>query len=230
MNSRPAPDWQDRVAPVTRSTAQARTTYDRIAHWYDLVEAPFERRARAAGLRLLDPQPGERILEIGHGTGHTQLQLARRVGPTGLVVGVDLSRKMTDVTRRRLSRGHLDVHPGLAQGDARQLPLGPATVNAVTMSFVLELMHTADIPTVLSECRRVLTADGRLVAVALDLPPRPPRAVSVYLAAHRAWPRLVDCRPLPLQEVLDSNGFRQVGVWRSTIVALPVAAILAQPA
>jgi demethylmenaquinone methyltransferase/2-methoxy-6-polyprenyl-1,4-benzoquinol methylase len=90
------------VAPVQRSTSEARATYDRLDRWYDVIEAPFERRARAAGLRLLDARVGERILEIGFGTGHTLAALGAAVGEDGLVVGVDLSLRMALRCRRRL--------------------------------------------------------------------------------------------------------------------------------
>ena len=109
--------WKERVAPVERSGVQARSTYDRLAPWYDLVEAPFERQARAAGLEQLAPQPGERILEIGFGTGHTLTSVARRVGRSGTVLGVDVSTQMVRVARRRTRRSHPTVRPGLIQAE-----------------------------------------------------------------------------------------------------------------
>jgi len=84
--------WATRVAPVERSTAQARATYDRLAPWYDWVEAPFERRARAAGLRLLDARPGERILEIGVGSGHTLAALTRIMATALWIAGTYVTR------------------------------------------------------------------------------------------------------------------------------------------
>jgi demethylmenaquinone methyltransferase/2-methoxy-6-polyprenyl-1,4-benzoquinol methylase len=222
--------WAARVAPVERSTAEARVTYDRLARWYDLVEAPFERQARAAGVRLLEAQPGERILEIGFGTGHTLLALARGVAPGGVVLGVDLSQQMAHVARHRLARNHPPLTPLLAQADARQLPLRERAVDAVTMSFTLELMATVDIPVLLGECERVLRPGGRLVVVSLDLHEPLTRMTRVYLAAHRRWPRLVDCRPLPLRDVLISSGLEVLHAWRSTVVGLPVAAVLARRA
>ncbi len=110
--------WAARVEPVRRSTADARSTYDHLSPWYDFVEAPFERRARAACLRLLDARPGEHVVEINFGTGHTLLTLARQVGVAGSVIGVDPSMGMIRVTRRRLTRLNPVLRPALAQGDA----------------------------------------------------------------------------------------------------------------
>jgi ubiquinone/menaquinone biosynthesis C-methylase UbiE len=217
-----AGSWTDRVAPVERSTAEARATYDRLARWYDFVEAPFERTSRAAGIDLLAPGPDERVLEIGYGTGHVLAELARRTGPQGAGIGVDLSRGMAAVTRRRFGRLGLG-DPILVQADARHLPLGTCVVDAVVTTFVLELMATEDIPLFLEECQRVLRPQGRLVVVSLALPARPGRMTRLYLLAHRRWPRLVDCRPLPLSDVLATSGFTPVQTWSGRILGLPVA-------
>lgn len=55
----------------------------------------------AAGLAALDAQPGELILDVGCGTGTTTLALAEAVGPTGLVIGADISPTMIDAARQR---------------------------------------------------------------------------------------------------------------------------------
>ncbi len=221
--------WTERVAPVERTTAEARITYDRLARWYDLFEAPLERRARAAGLKLLHTRPGEHVLEVGFGTGHTLATLTHQVEPGGSVVGVDLSARMLEVSRRRLSRIRSSVSVDLIEGDARHLPLSDASVDAVIMTFTLELIATDDIPLVLKECRRVMQASGRLVIVALALAVKMHWMTRVYLAAHRRWPRLIDCRPLPLEEVLPESGFTLADSWTGTIVGLPVTAVLAIP-
>ena len=220
--------WAARVAPVERSLGQARATYDRLAPWYDWVEAPFEHQARAAGLRLLAARPGEQVLEIGVGSGHTLAALARQVGPEGSLVGVDLSLRMVQATRGRLSRENRGVPLALVQADACHLPLRDASVDAVTMSFTLELMATEDIPTVLTQCRRVLRDAGRITIVSLALRDEPNLMTRLYLAAHRRWPRMIDCRPLPLRDVLVSNGFTVCRTWSGAIAGLPVAAITAQ--
>lgn len=224
----PVRAWAARVAPVERSTAQARAAYDRMAPWYDWAEAPFERWARAAGLRLLDARPGERILEIGVGTGHTLAALAQQVGAGGSLLGIDLSLRMAQASQRRLARKSRGTRLVLMQADARHLPLDDASVDAVTMSFTLELMATEDIPVVLAQCRRVLTDAGRITVVSLELRDTPNLMTRLYLAAHRRWPRSVDCRPLPLRDVLVASGFTVSGTWSGTIAGLPVTAVSAR--
>lgn len=208
--------------------AQARATYDRLAPWYDTVEGPFERRACAAGLRLLDAQPGERILEIGVGSGHTLATLAGQVVPGGSVIGIDVSLGMIRVSRKRLARERGEVQFALIQAEARRLPVRAGSIDAITMSFTLELMATEDIPVVLQECRRILREAGRITVVSLSLADRPNLMTRLYVSAHRRWPRLVDCRPLPLADVLVSSGFTVATTRSGTIGGLPVIGISAR--
>jgi demethylmenaquinone methyltransferase/2-methoxy-6-polyprenyl-1,4-benzoquinol methylase len=143
-------------------------------------------------------------------------------------VGVDLSLRMVQATRGRLSREKWGVPLALVQADACHLPLRDASVDAVTMSFTLELIATEDIPTVLTQCRRVLRDAGRITIVSLALRDESKLMTRLYLAAHRRWPRMIDCRPLPLRDVLVSNGFTVCRTWSGAIAGLPVAAITAQ--
>lgn len=226
MTGEPSRDWATRTADVERPAEDARRVYDRRARSYDLLEAPFERRARAAGLRLLAAMSGERILEIGCGTGHTVAALAPRIGPAGRLIGVDLSAAMLAVARTRVRRRGAERVVFL-QADARSIPLDDSCVDAVTTSFTLDLIGTGDIPVVLDECRRVLRPDGRICAVSLDLVAHPPLATRLYLAAHHRWPRLVDCRPLPLADVLIDNGYDIRDRWTSSIFGIPVTAVIA---
>lgn len=97
-----------------------KTFYDRISGAYDAIADVGEHRARERGLEALAVQPGECVLEIGFGTGHSLIELAKAVGPTGCVCGVDISDGMYDVARHRLiANGFLDRldQPTHDQGD-----------------------------------------------------------------------------------------------------------------
>jgi demethylmenaquinone methyltransferase/2-methoxy-6-polyprenyl-1,4-benzoquinol methylase len=82
------------VLPVLQTKAEIRKFYDRIAGVYDVLAETSERAERHAGLAKLDAAAGEVILEIGFGTGHSLVDIARAVGPQGRVAGIDLSAKM----------------------------------------------------------------------------------------------------------------------------------------
>ncbi|MFJ2189947.1 class I SAM-dependent methyltransferase [Kitasatospora sp. NPDC087861] len=108
----------------------------------------------------LQPLPGERMLEIGPGTGLQSLQVAPRLGADGRLDIVDIQQEMLDHVMRRAAGSGLDtIVPTLA--DARELPFDDATFDAAYL--VTALGEIPDVPAALSELRRVLKPTGRLV-------------------------------------------------------------------
>src|SRR5271166_4108568 len=147
------------------SRAETKALYDRISKVYDLLSDHTEGPVREAGLRMLAPQPAETVLEVGFGTGRALVWLARAVGPTGKVCGIDLSDGMRAVAESLVTRDAVADRVELRTGDATALPYPPASMDAVFTSFTLELFDTPEIPVVLAECRRSLKAGGRIVVV-----------------------------------------------------------------
>ncbi len=124
------------------------------------VEAPHPIITRDRLRAVLRPEPGERLLEIGVGTGYYSLDLAEWVGPDGTLELFDLQQKFLDhVTRAAVERGVANLAP--TQGDATALPYKDDSVDAVILTAVLgEIPDTA---AALREIRRVLKPGGRLV-------------------------------------------------------------------
>ena len=162
---------------------------------------------RRAGLEKLDARPGEKVLEIGFGTGHSLVSLAQSVGSTGKVFGLDLSERMLDVARDNLRKAGLADRVELTCGDAVQLPYPPDLLDAIFMSFTLELFDTPEIPKVLAECKRVLRRRGRIVVVAVSKEGEGGIILHVYEWSHRHFPNLVDCRPIFVRQSMESAGF-----------------------
>lgn len=109
---------------------------------------------------MLDPEPGERILEIGVGTGYYSLDLAEWVGAEGSVELFDLQREMLDhVIRRAGERGLANLAP--TEGDATALPYPDGSVDAVVLIAVLG--ETPDRAATIAQIARVLRPGGRLV-------------------------------------------------------------------
>jgi len=202
-------------------------TYDRISHWYDLLEGIWEKRVRRLALKKLDVRPGERVLEIGCGTGHVMLELARAAGVPGRVYGLDLSPRMLDITRKRIEDAGVETTVALVRGDAASLPLKPAILDAVFMSFVLELFDTPEIPLVLSECRRVLRRGGRICAVSLSRACRTSRMRDLYDWGHLRFPRLLDCRPIFVRRALEAERFERCDAACDSVAGLPVELVVA---
>jgi SAM-dependent methyltransferase len=123
------------------------------------VPHPFLTRDRLR--RILAPQPGERVLEVGPGTGYYTLDIAQQIAPDGGVLDIlDLQQEMLDHTMRKASGHHLtNIVPN--QGDAQELPYPDDTFDAAYMTVTLG--EIPDQSAALRELSRVLKPDGRLI-------------------------------------------------------------------
>ncbi len=210
------------ISRVTRTREQARASYDRLSRWYDLLEGFWEERPRRLALKKLQVKEGQRVLEIGFGTGLSLVSLARLVGANGRVYGLDLSPGMLRVAQARVDRAGLIERVELHCGDALRLPFSDEFFDAILASFVLELFDTPEIPRVLCECRRVLRNGGRISAVSLSRQEPAGWMQQSYEWGHEHFPQLLDCRPIPLQRLLEMSGFQlQEGTVQS-LWGLPV--------
>lgn len=216
-------------ARVPRSKAQASAWYHQLAPLQERVLDRLEARHRGAGVDLLRPERGERILELGPGTGRALTEIARRIGPQGRALGVELAWGMCQATADRLANEALADRAGVVAGDIAHLPLADGSQDAAFACFVLELIDTPELGTVLGEVRRVLGEEGRLVVVMLDRVPGdlPTRA---YELLHGLFPTHLDCRPLPPVETMARGGFEVEAVRRMRHWGLPVAVFEARPA
>ena len=124
------------------------------------VQAPHPFITRDRLREILQPQEGERILEIGPGTGYYSLDLAGWVGPGGTLEVFDIQQEMLDhTTGRATDAGITNVVPTL--GDAASLPYDDDSVDAVVLTTVLGEIPEGD--KALAEIARVLRPGGRLV-------------------------------------------------------------------
>ena len=214
------------ITRVTRSKDVARVSYNRLSKWYDLIAGSSERKFRDVGLDKLGIAVGERVLEIGFGTGHSLVVLAQKVGTSGQVYGIDLSEGMFQLAEARVKAAGLSARVELALGDATQLPYETDFFDAVLMSFVLELFDTPELSIVLRECQRVLRRHGRISVVALSK--KKGLAVTLYEWAHAQFPGAVDCRPIFVRQTLESAGFQVVNVTEMSMWRLPVDVVVAR--
>lgn len=204
----------------------ARNNYDRLSRWYDFISGSSERPARMQGLHMLDVQLGERVLEIGCGTGEALSVLAARAGSAGGVFGLDLSAGMLEAAKRKLKKKSI-AKICLIQGDATHLPLGEMSFDAIFLSFTLELFPAPEIPGLLRECRRVLRRGGRLGVVSLLQTDKPGWMELAYNWAHGRWPAIIDCRPIPLENILSGAGFEIFHITEISMWGLAVGMLVA---
>jgi SAM-dependent methyltransferase len=113
-----------------------------------------------APVALLALQPGETVLDLGSGPGLDALLAARKVGPKGRVIGVDMTAAMLERARRAAAEaGAAQVE--FREGRLEALPVADASVDAVTSNCVINLVP--DKAAVFREVARVLKPGGRLV-------------------------------------------------------------------
>jgi demethylmenaquinone methyltransferase/2-methoxy-6-polyprenyl-1,4-benzoquinol methylase len=165
-------------APGTLEEPQVRAMFDRIASFYDVMNsvmtAGLHHRWRARAADLAAVGTGARALDVATGTGDLAIELARRVGPHGEVVGSDFSEEMLALARRKA--------PGLRfeWGNALELPYPDDCFDAATVGFGAR--NFSDLDRGLREMARVVRPGGRVVVLEITTPRRPP--LSTF---YRVW-------------------------------------------
>jgi demethylmenaquinone methyltransferase/2-methoxy-6-polyprenyl-1,4-benzoquinol methylase len=208
----------------------ARAFYTRISSVYDALADRDEHRARELGLRLLNAQAGEHVLEIGFGTGSSLAGLATAVGASGAVSGIDISPGMKAVAEQRLRSTGASATIDLRVAAVPPIPFGDMAFGAAFAAFTLELFPDDTLPTVLREVRRTLREGGRLAAVSMDVGTVDQQRAAperIYTWMHRHFPHIVDCRPIDVEQCLGEAGFTIQRIERLEIWGLPVVACLA---
>ena len=110
---------------------------------------------------IIDPlREGEVVLDVGSGAGTDLLIAARRVGPGGRAIGVDMTQEMVERCRASIAESGLE-NVEVRRGNAEALPLDDATVDAVISNGALNLVP--DKERAFSEIYRVLRPGGRLM-------------------------------------------------------------------
>ncbi len=159
--------------------------FDRVAGRYDLTNDVLAvgqtRKWRRLVTAAVDPQPGQRVLDLAAGTG-TSSESFVRVGAQ--VVACDFSLGMLRVGRKRLP------HLPFVAGDAMALPFADASFDAVTISFGLRNIH--DPAQGLREMRRVTRPGGRLVVCEFSTPVWPPFRTIYQEYLMKALPQIAN--------------------------------------
>ena len=176
----------------------------------------------AAALMVAAPQPGQRVIDIGCGCGDTSIELARLVGATGAVLGVDVSEPMLDVARSRAAAPAL-AQLGFRCVDASEAEL-PGSNDVLFSRF--GVMFFSQPSRAFRHMRKALRAGGRCVFVCWRTPRDNPWAMTPLLAARQA----LDITPAPadplapgpfafadderLRAILSEAGFGAIDVQR----------------
>jgi demethylmenaquinone methyltransferase/2-methoxy-6-polyprenyl-1,4-benzoquinol methylase len=163
---------------------QVRAMFDRIARVYDLMNSVMTAglhhawRRRAADLAQV--APGDRVLDVATGTGDLAIELARRVGAGGEVVGTDFSEEMLTHARGKAP----DIK--FEWGNALELAYADGEFAAATVGFGAR--NFSDLQQGLSEMARVVRPGGHVVILEITTPQRPPLSTFFSLWFDRLVP------------------------------------------
>ena len=134
--------------------------------------------------------------------------MAKAVGDSGKVYGIDLTPKMVELASNRLYQEKLTDKVELKEGDAREMPYKSQMFDAVYLASTLELFDTPDIPKVLQEIKRVLKATGRICVVSI---PKENHEHSIVLRMyewfHKTFPKYASCRPIYVEDSIKDGGY-----------------------
>ena len=214
------------ILSVSSTREETRAAYDLMSGFYDLVAGWAEHPAITHALEAAHIMEGESVLEVGFGTGWAIEMIHRAVGESGRVCGIDLSAGMIEMTMRRLAKAGFAGGVELEQGDMTKMPYPDGIFDVVFSSFVIELLDTPEIPAALSEIRRVLKPGGRFVDVSMSKS-GDGAMVRLYEWLHARLPRYVDCRPIYVQELIESAGFEVMETEMRKVMGLPVEIVVA---
>jgi demethylmenaquinone methyltransferase/2-methoxy-6-polyprenyl-1,4-benzoquinol methylase len=170
----------------TLEEGQVRAMFDRIARVYDplnsLMTAGLHHRWRARAADLAALAPGGRALDVASGTGDLAIELARRVGPEGTVVGSDFSEGMLELARAKSQ----DVTWEWA--NAMELPYPDDGFDAATVGFGAR--NFGDLDRGIAEMARVVRPGGKVVILEITTPQRPPLSTFFSIWFDRVVPLL----------------------------------------
>lgn len=138
-----------------RATAKTRARYDRNARFYDLMESGVERKFSSWREEFWKRVHGQRVLEVGVGTGKNMTYYPADVE----VIALDLSPRMLEQARKRAANENVSVD--LTEGDAQELPFPDDSFDAAIATFVF--CSVPDPVLGLNELRRVLVPGGQLL-------------------------------------------------------------------
>jgi len=180
------------LTDVSKSPERIAGMFDAIAGRYDLLNhvlsAGIDRRWRTRAIRSLRLTGRERVLDLCTGTGDLAIAAVRAQPSAARVVGVDFSGAMLRVGDGKLRNQRLDGRVAMVQGDAARIPLGDASVDAVTIGFGIRNVQNMD--GACAELYRVLKPQGRLAILEFAVPTMPVFGAVYGWYVNRVLPRI----------------------------------------
>ena len=194
---------------ATRPWAELHDPIDRL--FADLTQAALEFAA---------PQPGERVIDIGCGSGTTVLELAKRVGLSGYVLGADVSQQSVEKARERIRDSGLR-QADVALADVSTYDFAPGSFDLAFSRF--GVMFFTDPIATFGNLRRAMKRDGRLALAVFRTPKENPWGTAPVAAVRHLLPPMRQpgpedtgqfswADPTRVRRILEGAGFQDVSL------------------
>jgi ubiquinone/menaquinone biosynthesis C-methylase UbiE len=200
------------IKTITFDEESARKKFDHVSSYYFWIMGALEIKPNNKALQMAAIKKGEKVLDIGFGTGWVLERLVYLVGVDHITYGLDYSEGMKKVTLQNLKKKNIETAVELVTANVKNMPYADDTFDVVFVSFVIDLLQKDDIPKALSEIKRVLKPGGRLIVVSMTK-----KGNGIYRLARWAyewmyykWPMILgyrtSCRPLYIENDLLRAG------------------------
>ena len=223
MSSEKINPYDKKEVPKTEQVAEM---FDNISGKYDFLNHFFslgiDKIWRNKVRKIVKNIPNSQILDVATGTGDLAIALSKIEGTN--IIGVDISNKMLDVGRVKVTKKKLDGKVDLRNGDSLNLPFEDNQFDAVTVAFGVR--NFENIGKGLSEISRVLKENGKLIVLEFSNPKKFPikqlfnfysrklmpsvgKIVSKDSRAYSYLPESVQAFPTEekFAKIIEDNGF-----------------------
>ncbi len=166
MSKLPSPDQKEKFV---------RQTFNQIAHNYDLINSLMsigrDKKWRNYTVKCCGVQPGDSVLDVCCGTGYLSMELAKAVGSTGKVTGLDFSENMLAVAAKNTAEFSLKSVIQFIQGNAMELPFADNCFAGATVGWGLR--NLPDLRLGIKEMTRVVKPGCKVVSLDMGKPTLP---------------------------------------------------------
>jgi ubiquinone/menaquinone biosynthesis C-methylase UbiE len=200
-----ADETMNRMMDAKVSQSEIPQVYDSLSKTYDIWGKLAETKARNRALELADIHDGQKILEVAVGTGLAFYEIVKK-NPGGTNSGIDISSGMLNKAEKRLQTLS-GANYQLKIGNAFKIEAESHQFDCLVNSYMFDLIAFNEMDSVLTEFKRVLKKDGKLILA--NMTTGESFGSGIYSLIYRMSPKLFGgCRGVRLSEKLQQNGFQ----------------------